>query len=424
VSDRAVREAIRRFQADRTVAAGAALLRARLRAGELTEDRLRIAADLGNGPARAALGVEGPAPDPVRSRDQLLERVERLAERDPWLAGQAAVIGTAWAIDYWTGASPNDAALRDAHATLARIVDGQAGPADAAEHLSPLRQSSVYAEDFSAQVVEAIARPVRAAAQGDSLLDVARAAFERPANGPERTWRRVARGLTAWALDLSPVDPLARLGARDPLRIVLVGHFAVPAETSLNYDGSLAGQEEVVEVGSSCEEPLGDRSTEPLPAEEAFSALADLRRRFGWDRSIVVYLTHRPDPDRWFARHAPGRRDAVVYLDRAGVQQLRTPFEVVAAHLVAKKALDVLLAEEGLSLVHREPTGCLFDRCRRRPDLDLRIRAGFVCGRCREHVRGTRIPSALLRRLDIVLAGLRSRAIEAVQRPDVRRLRG
>jgi hypothetical protein len=62
VSDERLRQLERRFRETGTDEDGAAWLGARLRAGELSEDQLRLAAHLGHGPARMAIGAEEAPP--------------------------------------------------------------------------------------------------------------------------------------------------------------------------------------------------------------------------------------------------------------------------------------------------------------------------------------------------------------------------
>jgi hypothetical protein len=217
----------------------------------------------------------------------------------------------------------------------------------------------------------------------------------------------------------SVVDVCRQRDGRE-LRLTLVASPPFAASlTQLVRWLERAGVTDVLRLAPSAEplELLGSGAVAPQVTFQRLAAHGDWRRRLGFK----VLFTERSDTHDWFARHERGL--AVVHVDRFARKTLETPNLVFAAHMLVKKALDMGLerwarwaapGEPGWSHpFHETSRGCLFDLCKQKLELDRRIRAGRICGDCRQTLLDERgVSRAILGAVERVLAEGRRQVLE------------
>lgn len=111
---------------------------------------------------------------------------------------------------------------------------------------------------------------------------------------------------------------------------------------------------------------------------------------------VTIVLTPRPLEGNRFSAWHPQSRAAVVSL--AGTAEAsRAPVEAFVAYEVLLHGLRLSWPEwNPESLMHAETRGCLFDLCRVRSDLDVKLHAASLCHFCRERLRRSRVDTGLV----------------------------
>lgn len=99
----------------------------------------------------------------------------------------------------------------------------------------------------------------------------------------------------------------------------------------------------------------------------------------------LVYVTHEPFTDRWFAHEFQG----ISVISTSGFNHLGTGFPIVS-YVIYEMAQGILSFAIGkdehelLHLCHDPAIGCLSDLCSYKPDIRLGMAAGGLCSKCHE----------------------------------------
>lgn len=200
MSDERLRELQRRWQETGAVEDGAALLRARLRAGTLTPERLALLAHLGEPAASLALGDD--APEPIASASAWLSGLDRFG-REAHL--RAAVAVAARLRPLFERANPRD---RRYQAALEAIWDWLRAPEPATRRAAVQAADALPDASPISNPANCAARALRnaglglgpngAARLGDSLR------FSVLALGPGAAREVAEEALLEWALETLP----------------------------------------------------------------------------------------------------------------------------------------------------------------------------------------------------------------------------
>jgi len=121
---------------------------------------------------------------------------------------------------------------------------------------------------------------------------------------------------------------------------------------------------------------------------------------------VALLVTSRPlEGNRFSSWHATPR-GAVVSL--AGTSaETRAPVEAFLAYEVVLHGMRLCSEDWNPDvLMHRETRGCLFDFCRVRSDIDVKLHAASLCDECRERLRRARIDTGVVDALLSVVRGL------------------
>jgi Ca-activated chloride channel family protein len=110
----------------------------------------------------------------------------------------------------------------------------------------------------------------------------------------------------------------------------------------------------------------------------------------------MLCLTRRPLRKHRFSEWLPDRRGAVVSLDGLDAAT-RAPLPAFLAYETLLHGLRSFGdAWDPDLLMHEETRGCVFDLCRVRSDIDVKLHAASLCGSCRERLRHARIDTGFV----------------------------
>jgi Ca-activated chloride channel family protein len=121
-------------------------------------------------------------------------------------------------------------------------------------------------------------------------------------------------------------------------------------------------------------------------------------------RPVTLLVTPRPLEGNRFSTWHDTARAAVV--STAGTDS-RAPVAAFLAYEVVLHGLRVAWGEwSPETLMHEETRGCLFDFCRVRSDLDVKLHSATLCHGCRERLRRSRVDTGLVDTLLSVVSDL------------------
>jgi hypothetical protein len=153
----------------------------------------------------------------------------------------------------------------------------------------------------------------------------------------------------------------------------------------------------------------GSESGPPLdPLEEMYVLDAALQRAA--PAGVYVLFASRRLSDNWFSHWHESRKAAFVSLaDWDGGYAV--PVEAFVAYELVLHGLRTLgLAWSPEQLTHADTRGCLFDFCRNREDIEIKLQAADLCPSCRDALeRG----GVLMNRLHGLLEVIRTLAVPA-----------
>ena len=145
--------------------------------------------------------------------------------------------------------------------------------------------------------------------------------------------------------------------------------------------------------------------------EEA--ALLDAAARACPEPAVRVVFTPHRLHDNWFSHWDGDRRSALVSMaDWDG--RFAVPPRAFVAYQAVLHGLRLLGAgydPEGLA--HLETRGCLFDFCRNRPDVEIKLQAGDFCPSCAAAMTAAGLPVRRLLRLARVIRRLAGTPVSA-----------
>ena len=146
----------------------------------------------------------------------------------------------------------------------------------------------------------------------------------------------------------------------------------------------------------------GTESGPPLdPLEEMYVLDAALQRAA--PAAVYVLFASRGLSDNWFSHWHESRKAAVVSL--AGWDGgYAVPVEAFVAYELILHGLRTLgLAWSPEQLTHADTRGCLFDFCRNREDIEIKLQAADLCPSCRAALeRGGVLMERLQRLLEVI----------------------
>jgi hypothetical protein len=131
-----------------------------------------------------------------------------------------------------------------------------------------------------------------------------------------------------------------------------------------------------------------------------FSTLKKLRLDYSVAPEVFCYLLTRTKNEmNWFAaedeeqmRNAFGHVEDFSWFTTA-------PVSVIASHYILKTVFNALLVLGGITLEdmwHKESRGCLFDFCKNKWELNIKLRTADICGDCMEALKSIGISDGLL----------------------------
>jgi hypothetical protein len=147
------------------------------------------------------------------------------------------------------------------------------------------------------------------------------------------------------------------------------------------------------------------------PREEA--ALLDAAARACPEAGVRVVFTPHRLHDNWFSHWDGDRRSALVSMaDWDG--RFSVPPRAFVAYQAVLHGLRLLgTGYDPEGLAHLETRGCLFDFCRNRPDVEIKLQAGDFCPSCAAAMTAAGLPVRRLLRLARVIRRLAGTLVSA-----------
>jgi len=157
-------------------------------------------------------------------------------------------------------------------------------------------------------------------------------------------------------------------------------------------------------VGGHAVGPTGPDEA-PMTRAEQLGAVGPLGGAFRGGH-VTLLVTPRPLEGNRFSTWHPSPRAAVVSLHRGG-RESTAPVEAFLAYEVVLHGLRLVAPGwDPETLMHSETRGCVFDFCRVRSDLEVKLNAASLCDRCRETLRRSRVDTGLVDALLSVVRAL------------------
>jgi hypothetical protein len=137
---------------------------------------------------------------------------------------------------------------------------------------------------------------------------------------------------------------------------------------------------------------------------------------FAGDTSPCIAISGLRLSDNWFSRAKRGvglltLADWEVAFLGEGADVTATSPDANILTSLALVTLEVLSRGNDYDLLHESLTGCLFDWCAHKPDRSIKMRAGFVCGKCRGKLAATGLSSLEVDAIAAVLERVRQLAL-------------
>ena len=143
----------------------------------------------------------------------------------------------------------------------------------------------------------------------------------------------------------------------------------------------------------------GSESGPPLDPLDEVYVLDTALQRAAVPAAVHVLFASRALSDNWFSHWHESRKAAVVSL--AGWNGgFAVPVEAFVAYELILHGLRTLgLAWSPEQLTHADTRGCLFDFCRNREDIEIKLQAADLCPSCRATLERGGVPMDRLQRL-------------------------
>jgi hypothetical protein len=145
--------------------------------------------------------------------------------------------------------------------------------------------------------------------------------------------------------------------------------------------------------------PKNGSEPETLAWKDVFTAMSDLATKHSVpDEHSLCLLTATPNEDNWFAVNDPDHPGRFfIHVDDYSWVTCAPP-QHVTAHYVMKCLFNTLLMHNQINLEdlrHYQPEGCFNDFCRRKSDLNFKLRTADICGDCLEVYRSAGLSDSL-----------------------------
>jgi hypothetical protein len=152
--------------------------------------------------------------------------------------------------------------------------------------------------------------------------------------------------------------------------------------------------------------------SEGLAAREE-AALLDAAARAWPGPAVRVVFTRRRLRDNWFSHWDGDRRSALVSMADWDGRFAVPPRAYVAYQAVLHGLRQLGAGYDPEGLAHLETRGCLFDFCRNRPDVEIKLQAGDLCPSCAAALTAAGLPVRRLLRLARVIRRLAGTLVNA-----------
>ena len=147
---------------------------------------------------------------------------------------------------------------------------------------------------------------------------------------------------------------------------------------------------------------------------DLFAILGQLRANGQFPpTTFVTLLTKTPNEQNWFAVPDPQemRNGFVHYEDFSWITS--APSSAIAAHYTLKGIFNALLGDAQIpwqEVVHEDARGCLFDFCRDKRELGIKLKTADICGDCMKVFQSTGMPDSLIQQTTAIMEATRKLA--------------
>jgi Ca-activated chloride channel family protein len=146
--------------------------------------------------------------------------------------------------------------------------------------------------------------------------------------------------------------------------------------------------------------------TPPFSATLTFDQEKAILEAFDPNETLAIAFLENAHFDNFFSHWHPDRRVALISMHDWSAMST-VPAAAMAAYEMVVHALRVLSpAYDPQEFWHVETRGCLFDFCRQKQELEIKLQAGHVCEACESKLASANIPVACVHRLVSVVQGL------------------